>query len=141
MRVIFVDTSFFIALAVSRDRLHALARELHRRLLDDSSVQFVTSEPVLTEALTRLSKYGGPIRAAAVLLALEVQQDPRFTVIPQTSALFHDGLDLFRRRPDKHYSMTDCMSMEICRQRRISEVLTADHDFEQERLTILLKRP
>ena len=34
--------------------------------------------------------------------------------------------------------MTDCMSMVICRNEKIDEVLTADHDFEQEGFAILL---
>jgi predicted nucleic acid-binding protein len=140
VRIVFADTSFFIALAIPRDRLHDLAQAVYEHLLEDSSLKFMTSEPVLTEVLTRLTKYGPQARVAAVRLAIEVREDARFTVVPQTSALFQDGLDLFRRRPDKAYSMTDCMSMEICRTRAISEILTADHDFEQERFTILLKR-
>jgi predicted nucleic acid-binding protein len=34
--------------------------------------------------------------------------------------------------------MVDCMSMVLCRERGIREVLTADRDFEQEGFTILL---
>lgn len=140
MRTIFLDTSCFIALAIPRDGLHEIAVSVYDELVSDSAVRFVTSEPVLTEVLTRLSKYGPEPRHLALRLAVELRADERVTVIPQTSALFQDGLDLFRRRPDKAYSMTDCMSMEICRSRRITEVLTADHDFEQERFTILLKK-
>jgi predicted nucleic acid-binding protein len=48
------------------------------------------------------------------------------------------GLDLYERRGDKAYSLTDCMSMEICRERRIKRVLTHDHHFTQEGFEILL---
>jgi len=41
-------------------------------------------------------------------------------------------------RLDKSYSFVDCASMVICKERGIEEVLTADHDFEQEGFRILL---
>ena len=104
-------------------------------------MRFVTTEAVLVEVLTRLSKYGPHFRAAAAEYVFRLRDDARLTIVPQSHALFDDGLALFRQRLDKNYSMTDCMSMVICLQRGITEVLTADHDFEQERFTILLTRP
>lgn len=35
--------------------------------------------------------------------------------------------------------MVDCISMQICRARRITDVLTGDRDFEQERFIALLR--
>ena len=43
-----------------------------------------------------------------------------------------------RRRPDKGYSLTDCISMEAMRQEGMSEILTHDAHFTQECFTILL---
>ena len=61
------------------------------------------------------------------------------TVIEQSRPLFDQALALYRRRLDKSYSMVDCIGMVICKDRGITEVLTADHDFEQEGFTLLLK--
>jgi predicted nucleic acid-binding protein len=59
-------------------------------------------------------------------------------VQPQSRATFLAGLALFEARPDKGYSLTDCVSMETMRQNGIREILTHDHHFTQEGFTILL---
>jgi hypothetical protein len=41
--------------------------------------------------------------------------NPRLTVIPQTRLGFLDALALYAARPDKHYSLTDCVSMQVMR--------------------------
>ena len=140
MRLLFVDSAFYIAVLNPRDRLHSAATVLRQELAAQSDVLFVTTESVLVEVLTRLSKAGPPFRAAAADFVQRLRDDPRLTILPQDSELFADGLALNRRRLDKNYSMTDCMSMMICIGRGITEVLTADHDFEQEHFAILLKR-
>lgn len=60
------------------------------------------------------------------------------TVLEVTNDLFERGLQLYRDRPDKAYSLCDCISMVVCTELGIADVLTHDHDFEQERFTILL---
>ncbi len=42
------------------------------------------------------------------------------------------GLQLYRDRPDKRYSLTDCISMQTMRREGLTEVLTNDRHFEQE---------
>ncbi|MCW3095162.1 MAG: putative nucleic acid-binding protein contains domain [Chthonomonadaceae bacterium] len=50
-----------------------------------------------------------------------------------------DGLDLYERRVDKGYSLTDCISMNACRQEAIAEILTSDHHFAQEGFVVLIR--
>jgi predicted nucleic acid-binding protein len=59
--------------------------------------------------------------------------------VPQSLALFDRSLDLYARRPDKSYSMVDCISMVVCRDLEIADVLTDDRDFEQEGFVALLR--
>jgi predicted nucleic acid-binding protein len=91
---------------------------------------------VLVEFLASFSKRT-QLREAAVEYVELVRRV--MEVVPSSTALFLAGLDLYRRRPDKTYSMVDCMSMVLCRQRAIDDVLTADRDFEQEGFTLLLR--
>ena len=137
MRFLFVDTSFYVAVLNRRDRLRARAQSLYRELTENGNVVFVTTEAVLVELLTRMSGFGPEARDLAADFVVRLQRDPRVTVVPFTSEAFAAGLDLYRRRSDK----TDCMSMALCRQQKITEILTSDHDFEQERFTILLGQP
>jgi len=48
-------------------------------------------------------------------------------------------LTLYRNRPDKSYSLTDCISMQIMRRQRLTEVLTSDRHFEQEGFRALFR--
>ena len=54
--------------------------------------------------------------------------------------VFLAGLALYERRPDKQYSLADCISMNVMRQRGIQEVLTNDQHFKQEGFKRLLER-
>ena len=98
----------------------------------------VTSDPVLVEVLAYVSARGPVLRAQAAALVDSLRTDPDVVVVPQTRALFDAGLDLYRSRPDKGYSLTDSMSMSICNDRSIKQILSHDHHFEQEGYEILL---
>ncbi|HXH70688.1 MAG TPA: hypothetical protein VNI60_10205 [Pyrinomonadaceae bacterium] len=47
-------------------------------------------------------------------------------------------MNLYQKRLDKGYSLTDCISMNICRERGIADVLTTDNHFIQEGFRVLL---
>jgi predicted nucleic acid-binding protein len=64
--------------------------------------------------------------------------DPLVIVRPQTHQSFLDGFALFKSRPDKGYSLTDCISMEAMRREGIGEILTHDQHFMQEGFSVLL---
>jgi len=54
-------------------------------------------------------------------------------------ALFQDGVKLFAARPDKEWSLTDCMSFVVMTREGITEALTGDHHFEQAGFIACLK--
>jgi uncharacterized protein len=133
---VFADTSYYIALSLPDDRWHEKADLLDQQL---QSVPIITTEGVLVEFLTFFSGFGSWIRRAAVELARSVLADPHTEVLPQTHELFLAGLEFYEQRPDKQYSLQDCISMQVMRQRGLFEVLTNDHHFEQEGFVILLR--
>jgi hypothetical protein len=53
-------------------------------------------------------------------------------IVPQTPASFLAGLTLYKSRPDKGYSLTDCISIETIRGEGLTKALTNDRHFEQE---------
>lgn len=65
--------------------------------------------------------------------------DPTVRVIRQSHDSFVAGFELFRSRPDKGYSLTDCISMQAMRREGIGEVLTNDRHFEQEGLRAVFR--
>jgi predicted nucleic acid-binding protein len=68
----------------------------------------------------------------------QLRADPEVMIIHQTRDLFFAGVDLYWKRLDKGYSLTDCMPMLVCRAESISQVLTHDRHFQQEGFEILL---
>jgi predicted nucleic acid-binding protein len=58
-------------------------------------------------------------------------------VVPQNRERFIAALDLYEQRPDKEYSLTDCISMQVMKAMGITEVLTHDRHFVQEGFIIL----
>ena len=58
--------------------------------------------------------------------------NPKVHVIPQTRQSFLAGLDLYDARPDKGYSLTDCISMNVMKAEGVTDILTHDEHFNQE---------
>lgn len=130
MRV-FADTFYWIALTDSGDNAHARAM----RIADD----IVTTDEVLTEYLTFFCAAPEFIRREVALAVKDILEDPTVKVIPQSRDSFLAGHKLYSDRPDKGYSLTDCVSMQTMRQESITEVLTNDRHFEQEGFRALFR--
>ena len=73
-----------------------------------------------------------------LLLFSDLHADATVTIHPQSHQTFLAGLALYEARPDKGYSLTDCISMNVMRAHNLSDVLTHDDHFQQEGFTILL---
>ena len=76
-------------------------------------------------------------RAATTVRSLLVDLEIR--VIPQSRTSFLTGLELYALRPDKGYSLVDCISMQTMRKEGLTEVLTNDRHFEQEGFKALFR--
>ncbi len=135
MRAVFVDTQYLVAHINPRDQWNARAREVEAQL---GSVELVTTESVLMETLNFLAEYKPSIRQSAVNLAYQLLGGFDIELISHTRETLLDGLELYEARLDKGYSLTDCISMNVMRERGIAEVLTHDHHFEQEGFVVLL---
>jgi predicted nucleic acid-binding protein len=53
--------------------------------------------------------------------------------------LFDRGVELYDARPDKHWSLTDCISFVAMQDHGISEALTGDRHFEQAGFVALMR--
>lgn len=135
MRQIFADTFYWIAFINPSDVWHTRVTHTWGSL---QPCTLITTEEVLGELLTFYSKSGNKLRERAVNLVEDVLDSPDVEVIEQTHASFLLGLELYKNRLDKGYSLADCISMQTMRQLGITEVLTHDHHFTQEGFVILL---
>ena len=74
-----------------------------------------------------------------VALCQALQGDVRVAIEPTTDALFESGLRLYAARLDKEWSLTDCISFAVMRERGIQEALTGDRHFEQAGFRLILR--
>lgn len=135
MRKIFADSVYWIAIINPADQWFEKTQKVSATLID---FQIVTTTEVLTEMLNFYAESGENRRDAAVRFIRSVLLNVDIEVVAPTNDGFLDGLKLYESRRDKGYSLTDCISMNICREYKISDVLTHDHHFTQEGFQILL---
>ena len=135
MEEIFADAFYWIALANPADQWHEAAKRFDE---DNPDALLVTTEEILTEFLNYYAEAGARRRRIVGAMCEQVLTHPNITVIPQSHESFLQGLELYRQREDKGYSLTDCISMMLMHEREIQEVLTHDNHFKQEGFTILL---
>src|SRR5258708_14552097 len=119
MKPVFADTSYYLALLNRTDPRHVRALELAESVLGRV---FVT-EYVLVELGSALSR--GSDRVVFLELMEDLQSDDSTTIIPASPALFRPGVALFANQPDKDWSLVDCISLVIMKQRRLKEALRA----------------
>lgn len=105
-----------------------------------NGVRLVTTYEVLTEYLSGMSGLGTHYRRLAVQAVRRLLDDSSIGIISPSPGLFLRGLKRYEHRPDKAYSLVDCISMVVMEQEGITEVLTNDHHFEQEGFVVLIER-
>jgi uncharacterized protein len=135
MNEVFADAFYFIAMLNPSDRFHAAAvaatRDLDRRLL--------TTRWVLTEVADALCSVG--IRHLVHRFLERIERDGNTHVVPTDSDWYARGLALYGNRPDKSWSLTDCISFEVMAENDVHEALTGDHHFVQAGFRALLLPP
>ena len=130
---VFVDTVYWLALLNRNDSWHARAVEWSTRINEP----LLTTEAVLTEAADALCR--ADRRHWAIEMIGSVRRDRAVTCVPTTAKLFADGFVLYSTRPDKDWSLTDCISFVVMGQRRVDRALTADTHFPQAGFRALLR--
>lgn len=130
----FVDTFAFIAWMHEDDASYNLVSEY----IEAFTGQLVTTEWVLVELADALSHPSA--RASAVELIEFVRDEPQYEIVPYDMEVFDAGFDLFAKRPDKEWSLTDCISFAVMAERGLTDALTADHHFVQAGFHAVFKR-
>jgi predicted nucleic acid-binding protein len=122
-----------LALFNPRDAAHARAVEASRAIQGN----LLTTDWILTETADALCGELNRVRCVAFLE--DLRNSLLVEIEPASRKLFAAGWKLYRDRPDKDWSLTDCISFVVMHERGVSEALTADHHFEQAGFKILLK--
>ncbi len=131
---VFLDTSGLIALFHDADRHHqravAWAQQIRR-----TRRRRVTTTGVLGELGDGFARRRW--RDIDPFLA-GVCTDPLIEVVAVDCGLIERALELKRRRADKDWGLTDCVSFVMMAERSLNEALSADSDFVQAGFRALL---
>ncbi|HEX4519998.1 MAG TPA: PIN domain-containing protein [Gaiellaceae bacterium] len=122
--MIFVDTSFWVGLAIEPDANHELAEELLSRY---GQSPLATTNLVCGETWTFVRRRHGHRLAQALIDAIE--RTPRLQILTITAEAERDAWEWLRQRDEREHSYVDATSFAIMRRRAVHEVLTFDADF------------
>jgi predicted nucleic acid-binding protein len=123
---VFVDTGAWIALALTRDPLHARARAAWQQLLGDG-VAPVTSVPVVLETFTFLDRNAA--RTVALSWQASLRTVPRLGILPATDRDLAKAWTYFDRADLHKLSAVDAVSFVLMTDRRIRVAFAFDSHF------------
>ena len=135
-RKVFVDTSAWLALVNKSDTIHQKARKVRDDLLKDN-IEFVVTNYVMVEIANALCRV--PYRETAVKLINFIEMTANIKIVEIDKRIFKEAWRVYSTYLDKDWSLTDCTSFEVMRERRITEAFTTDKHFEQAGFNILIK--
>lgn len=133
MTEVFVDSSFWLAMLNPGDVLHERANQVVR------PPRMITTQAIQLEVMDALSSPRH--RDLAIQFWQESNSNPDVVVVLLDEDLESRAVAFFAKHRDKAWSLTDCISFVVMRDRGITDVLTGDHHFEQAGFHVLLKGP
>lgn len=134
MRAVFLDASYVIALEWTDDQSHSAAVN-HWPAVERSGKRLVTTSFIVDEVVTFFAARG--LHGKAVEAGEWLMSSPSIDVISVDEDLLRDGFEYLKRRVDKRYSLTDCISFVVMDSLEIGEALAFDAHFERAGFTRL----
>jgi len=128
----FADTFYFLAVLNRHDPAHQKSLEFY----GDDSLNFITTEWVLTEVGDATA--APPARQKFRELMGVLTDDDQVKIVTASHELFERGSALYFQRPDKKWSLTDCISFVVMSDEGLRDALTGDRHFEQAGFNVLL---
>ena len=125
MTRVFADAYSFFAIINPNDIAHR--RALAFAAEHDDPI--VTTAWALTEPADGLAATGS--RYSFSRLVAKLRAEPANEIVPPSAELMARGVELYDARPDKKWSLTDCISFVVMQDRGITEALAGDRHFEQ----------
>ena len=128
MTALFLDTGFLIALESRSDQHHDAARRYWRLFCDHPSL-LITASFVFDEAVTFFNSRSRHDKAVEIGTYLKTNHLVEMQTVD--GSLLDLAWDMFKLHSDKRYSLTDCVSFVVMKQRNMTNALTFDQHFRQ----------
>jgi uncharacterized protein len=128
METIFLDAGYIIALEAEDDQHHESAIH-HWQTLSKKLPPIVTTTYIFDEVLTFFSSRKR--HAKAVEIGKNLLESNLIELIQVDEELFQAGWEFFQQHKDKTFSLTDCISFVVMKDRKIKSALSFDKHFKQ----------
>jgi len=125
MKPLFADSFYFVALLNRADQYHKKVASAASQLRED----IVTTDWVLMEVADALAE--SAFRRSVPQFIRDLAADPKVKLVRASKELFEHGLQLYQDRPDKEWTLTDCISFVVMTEEELTDALTGDSHFEQ----------
>lgn len=128
-RTLYADTGAFIGLLYSRDAAHTDI-STHFRKLRAAGDRLITSEPVISETVTRL-RYDAGMPAVRAFRELVTRAAARRTLLIRESEprLRDAAFEVLERFADLRLSYADAVGSAVATERGVAAVFGLDNDF------------
>jgi len=128
-RLLYADTGAFIALIYGRDRAHTTV-SAHLRSIVAAGDRLITSEPVISETVTRLRYDAGLQRVAAFRDVVHRAIGQNLLSIRESSAeLRRSAFGVLEQHEGLRLSYADAVGAVVAREGRADAVFGLDNDF------------
>jgi len=129
VKPVFVDTGAWIAIAVARDEMHQAAAAYAAHIVE-RNLPLLTTNYVLSEAYTRIRYDDGHAKALAFDAIIQEMTRKRQLRIRWVNPAIHAAaMEIFRKYADHAFSVADCASFVVAREKRVHDVFGFDKDF------------
>jgi hypothetical protein len=125
MKPLFADTYYFYALLNGADEAHQEVVAFAKRNVRP----IVTTQWVLAELANGFAETALRQRTANFISILQKSAD--FRLVLTNREHWESGLRLYHDRPDKGWSLTDCISFVVMQREGLTTALTGDRHFVQ----------
>lgn len=133
-QTIFLDTSYILALILKDDSFNSKAKAISESLEKGTTI-VITTELILIEIADSLAKTKVRHKCIPIITKLRVTTN----VVKINDENITKAWNLFEKRSDKEWGLTDCYSFVVMEKYSIKQALTTDKHFEQAGFEILLK--
>ena len=138
MTDIFADTAGWGHLVDPTQSQHRQAATLYRASRQQGQ-KFITTNYILAELVALLTSPLRITRPAIIAFINGLKTSPYIEIIHINTALDEQAWQLLSQRQDKEWSLVDCASFVLMKQRGLLEAFTTDEHFEQAGFVRLLK--
>jgi len=122
---VFVDTAYVLALVNERDQYHDRAQELADLF---EGQQLLITDAILLEIGNALAR---GFKEQAIEIIGRFIESEEVEIVRHTAEVFDKAFALYKKYQDKEWSLVDCISFVVMRERGIKTALTFDNHFQQ----------